>query len=102
MYREIPWGKIILFSFDKEGNNFEGTSILRSTYKHFYYKDLLYKIESISAERYGVGTPVASVKSSMNEKNKDKVVEFLKNVRSNEQSYGVHTDDAVVSILTPG
>ena len=98
----IPWDKLILFSFEKEGNNYEGTSILRNAYKHFYYKDLLYKVASISAERYGVGIPVASVKSSINETNKNKLVEFLKNIRSNEQSYGVYTDDATdVRIMTP-
>lgn len=98
----IPWDKLILFSFEKEWNNYEGTSILRNAYKHFYYKDLLYKVASISAERYGVGIPVASVKSSINETNKNKLVEFLKNIRSNEQSYGVYTDDATdVRIMTP-
>ena len=98
----IPWDKIILFSFEKEGNNYEGVSVLRNAYKHYYYKDLLYKVSSISAERYGVGIPVASVKSSMNEANKNKLVEFLKNIRSNEQSYGVYTDDATdVRIMTP-
>lgn len=102
MTREIPWNKLILFSFEREGNNFEWTSILRNAYKHYYYKDLLYKVSSISAERYGVGIPVASVKSSMNEKNKEKLVEFLKNIRSNEQSYGVYTDDASdLRIMTP-
>lgn len=98
----IPWDKIILFSFEKEGNNFEGVSVLRNAYKHYYYKDLLYKVSSISSERYGVGIPVASVKSSMNEANKNKLVEFLKNIRSNEQSYWVYTDDAMdVRIMTP-
>lgn len=59
-------------------------------------------MSSISAERYGVGIPVASVKASMNESNKNKLVEFLKNIRSNEQSYGVYTDDATdVRIMTP-
>lgn len=100
--REIPWNKIILFTFDREGNNFEWVSLLRNAYKHYYYKDLLYKIESISAERYGVGIPYAKVKGSMSEKNKDKLTEFLKNVRSNEQSYGVITDDVIeLDILTP-
>lgn len=102
VYNEIPWNKIILFSYQREGNNFEGVSIFRPGYKHYFYKDLLYKIESISAERYGVGVPVAKVKNSMNEANKNKLVEMLKNIRSNEQSYWVYTDDVEsLEILTP-
>lgn len=38
----------------------------------------------------------------MSQANKDKLTEFLKNVRSNEQSYGVITDDVIeLDILTP-
>lgn len=77
-------------------------SILRAAYKHWYYKDLNYKIESVSNERYGVGVPAAKVKSSIAAANKAKVEEFLKNIRSNEQSYGVYTDDVIdFQILTP-
>ncbi len=100
--REIPWEKLILFSFEKEWNNFEWVSILRNAYKHYFYKDLGYKIQSISGERYGVGIPTAQVKSSMNETNKNKLIEFLKNIRSNEQSYWVYTDDVTkFEIMTP-
>lgn len=100
--KEIPWEKIVLFSFEKEWNNFEWVSLLRNAYKHYFYKDLLYKIESISAERYGVWVPTAKVKSTMNDANKKKVEEFLKNIRSNEQSYGVYNDDVeLLEILTP-
>lgn len=98
----IPWNKVILFSYEREGNNFEWVSVLRNAYPHWYYKTLLYKLEAISAERYGVGIPFGKVKSSISEQNKNKLIEFLKNIRSNEQSYGVVTDDVeTLEILTP-
>lgn len=100
--RTIPWDKLIIFSYDREGNNYEGVSILRAAYKHWYYKDLAYKILAVAGERYGSGTPTAKVKSSISAANKEKVVEFLKNIRSNEQSYGVYTDDVIdFQIMTP-
>lgn len=99
---EIPWDKLILFSFMKEGNNFEGQSILRNAYRHYFYKSLLYKVESVSMERYWVWVPYAKVKTSMSQPNKDKVQEFLKSIRSNEESFGVVTDDVTeLKILTP-
>lgn len=101
-YPTIPWGKLILFTNDREGNNFEGVSVLRYAYKHWYYKDLMYKVSSVSAERYGVGVPIAKVKSSMKAASRQKVEEWLKNIRSNEKSYGVLTDDVTeFKIQTP-
>jgi hypothetical protein len=98
----IPWQKLILFSYEREGNNFEGVSILRNAYKHYFYKDLLYKVSSISSERYGVGIPTAQVKSTTSKENKLKIDNSLKNIRSNEQSYLSYTDDVVkMEIMTP-
>lgn len=100
--REIPWNKLILFSYEKEGNNFEGVSILRNAYKHYFYKDLLYKIQSISAERYWSWIPSAQVKTWTSKQNQTKIEEALKNIRANEQGYIVYTDDVVkMEILTP-
>jgi len=101
-YPEIPWGKLILFSNEREGNNYEGVSILRPGYKHYFYKDLGYRIQSVSSERYGVGVPVATVKNSMSTPNRTKVEEFLKNIRSNEKSFGLLTDEVTkFEIMTP-
>lgn len=101
-YPTIPWEKLILFTNDREGNNYEGVSILRAAYKHYFYKDLGYKIQSVAAERFGVGMPVATVKNSMGKPNRLKVEEFLKNIRSNEKSYGLLTDEvSKFEIMTP-
>jgi hypothetical protein len=56
-YIEIPVEKLLVFTNEKEGSNFEGVSILRSAYKHWYYKDNLYRIDGIAAERHAVGVP---------------------------------------------
>jgi len=53
----IPVEKLLVFTNEKEGSNFEGVSILRSAYKHWYYKDNLYRIDGIAAERHAVGVP---------------------------------------------
>lgn len=98
----IPWNKLILFTNEMEGNNYGGVSILRGAYKHYHYKNLCYKVSAISAERYGTGVPYAKVKSSMKETNRDKVEEFLKNIRSNEKSYACLTDEVIeFEIKTP-
>src|ERR1022692_4481636 len=47
-FKQIPGDKLLLFSNEREGNNYAGISILRSAYKHFYYKDAMYKIDAIA------------------------------------------------------
>ncbi|WIE74494.1 DUF935 family protein [Curtobacterium sp. MCSS17_007] len=51
----IPLEKLVVFTNEQEGDNFEGVSVLRSAYKHYYYKDKLYQIDAIGHERQGLG-----------------------------------------------
>lgn len=98
---EIPWNKIVLFTHKQLGNNFEGESILRPAYLSWYTKQLLYKVASISAERFGVGIPFIKHKKAAAPKI-DKYKELVKNIRSNEQAYAVFDEDVVeFGILTP-
>ena len=54
----IPWpSKAVLFSFQKEGNNYEGMSLLRAAYKHWFIKDQIYHIDAIRIERFALGMP---------------------------------------------
>lgn len=98
----IPWNKLILFTRRREGNNFEGISVLRAAYKHWFFKNLLYKVSLISAERFGAGIPYAKHKKGMGDAAKTKLDEMLKNMKSNEQSYArFSTDVEEWGIKTP-
>lgn len=89
----IPWEKLIIFHHKMEGNNFEGRSLLRAAYKHWFYKDLLYKISGISAERFGAGIPYAKMKKGAGTAAENKIDEFLKNMKANEQAFIRLTSD---------
>ncbi len=56
----VPVGidKLLVFSHDREAGNLPGISALRSAYKHWYFKDNLYRIDAIQKERHGIGIPV--------------------------------------------
>ena len=54
---DIPADRLILFINELEGANYKGWSILRSAYKHWYFKEQYYKLHGIAMERHGVGTP---------------------------------------------
>jgi hypothetical protein len=54
---EIPVDRLAVFTFNKEGANFFGRSMLRPAYMHWYIKHNLYRIDAIAGERNGLGIP---------------------------------------------
>lgn len=83
---DIPLEKLVIFSFRKEGKNYEGTSILRSAYKHWYIKDKLYKFDAVRHERQSVGIPIIYLPKSASEDDKLEAARIVRNVRSTEQT----------------
>lgn len=53
----IPGNKISVWTLDREGNNFTGQSLLRAAYKHWYFKEQLYRLDGIANERQSLGVP---------------------------------------------
>lgn len=99
---QIPMNKLLVFTNDKEGDDYTGQSVLRPCWKHFYLKDKMYRIESISTERYGVGVPLITLPEEANEQQKADAEEMAANIRSNEKGYIIlPSKDWVVDILVP-
>lgn len=82
----IPIEKLVIFSFRKEGKNYEGASILRSAYKHWYIKDKLYKFDAVRHERQSVGIPIIYLPKSASAADKLEAQRIVRNVRSTEQT----------------
>jgi hypothetical protein len=54
---EIPADRLAVFTFNQEGANLFGRSMLRPAYMHWYIKHQLYRIDAIAGERNGLGVP---------------------------------------------
>ena len=67
---EIPVDRLAVFTFNQEGANFFGRSMLRPAYLHWYVKQQLYRIDAIAGERNGLGVPIIeqAPKSSMEDR----------------------------------
>lgn len=85
----IPISKLLVMTFDREAGNVEGISLLRSAYKHWYYKDNLYKIDAIQKERHGVGIPVIKLPPNYTAEDKRLANELGRNLRTNERGHVV-------------
>ena len=100
--KAIPWNNLLIFSHKRKGNNFEGVSVLRSAYLHWYMKNLLYKIGGVSADRFGVGIPYIKFKQGASKKDISKYEELVKNIKSNQKAFAVFDDKVQeFDILTP-
>jgi hypothetical protein len=88
-YVNIPVSKLLVFSFDKEAGNIEGISLLRSAYKHWYYKDNLYKIDAIQKERHGIGVPVIQLPQGYSPGDLQLADALGRNLRTNDRAHVV-------------
>lgn len=96
---EIPIEKLIVFSFGKKGGNLEGKSLLRTSYKHWYYKENLYKIDGIQKERHGMGFPTVTLPVGYKPADVTAANELVQNIRTNEKGGAVLPPNFVLSFL---
>lgn len=81
---DIPAEKLLIFTFRQEGDNYEGVSILRSSYKNRRYKEELYKFDAVKHERQSVGVPVIRPGDGATPEDIALCEEIVENIRANE------------------
>lgn len=82
----IPLGKCRIYTFNREGDNPVGISALRAAYKHWYYKDSLYKIMAVGTEKSLIGTPYAKMPQGASDEDRNKVLNVLTAIRAAEEA----------------
>lgn len=102
-YIAIPGDRLCVFTLDREGDNVEGISMLRSAYKHYWYKDLIYHLDGVRLDRYGVGIPTAELQPehSLTEEEIDELESVLENLRANERVFLIAPVGVKYRILGP-
>lgn len=79
--------KLTRFTFEQEGDNYEGESILRPAYRHWYTKDKLYQIDAIAQEKQGLGTLKIKAPAGAKDDQKEAAKEVAREQRANEENY---------------
>jgi hypothetical protein len=64
-------------------------SVLRSAYKHWYFKENLYKIDAIQKERHGIGIPIIKLPMGFKEQDVKLAQNLGRNLRTNESAHVV-------------
>ncbi|MFI2837559.1 DUF935 family protein [Mycolicibacterium sp. PDY-3] len=83
----IPIDKLIVLSHQKEGDNYEGISILRSAYQNWYYKKTFYQIDAVKHERQALGVVKIKYPKGADAKMREEARRAAANVRANERAY---------------
>ncbi len=98
---EIPIDKLIIFTLNRRGGDVTGRSLLRTSYKHWYYKDHLYNIDAIQKERHALGIPRVALPMGYTDDDKAAAIELVKNVRANEEAGFVQPPGYVMDFVKP-
>jgi len=83
---EVPASKIALFTFQQEGSNYAGRSVLRPMYQHWYIKSNLYKIDAIAQERNGMGVPWIKMAADAKKEDREAALEWLQKLSTHEKA----------------
>ena len=83
----IPMDKLIVLTHQKEGDNYEGISILRSAYQNWYYKKTFYQIDAVKHERQALGVVKIKYPKGADTKMREEAKTAASNVRANERAY---------------
>lgn len=85
----IPREKLIYFVNELEGENWEGTSLLRYCYRDWDMKKKLTLVNAIGLEKQAVGVPVIQAKPGETPNAGDDLAaeQALQNMRANEKAY---------------
>jgi len=86
---KLTGDEIIVFTNDKEGDNYEGISIIRTAYGPYKRKLLYEKIDMIGIEKMAIGTPTifANAKIWNDPKELPRIQEVLRRYSSHEKQY---------------
>lgn len=95
----IPEYRLVRFTHRQEGDNYEGRSLLRTAYKHWYIKDKLYRIDAVGHERQGLGVIEIITPKSAQDADKKKLRKLVRQLRANSESYIEHPEGWTVQFM---
>jgi phage gp29-like protein len=96
---DIPVSKLLVFTNEREGSNYMGISLLRAAYKHWWYKNTLYAIDGMAAERHGMGVAKFTYPPGATQEQKDKIAQVGERLVAHERAYVSLPSDILFELL---
>lgn len=95
----VPMSDLLLFTFHQDGDNFEGNSILRAAYPHWYHVNTYYNISGMAYERQAMGIPLVKTPPNATKTQKAAAESIAKNIRANNQLFASMPNDFTLEIM---
>lgn len=96
---EIPANKLMIFVHEKEGDNWDGTSLFRAAWKSYFFRDRLYRVQAIGLERAFMGVPVASLPDGYSDELRDLAKQIVTTLRVDEQAGVIKPEELALEVL---
>src|SRR5690348_869177 len=83
VYEDIHADALLLLVHRQEGSNYDGWSVLRAAYKHWYYLDVFYRLQGIGIEKHTFMPPIGMLGPLANStEDANALFEQIKNIRT--------------------
>jgi phage gp29-like protein len=86
-YIDIPAEKLVVFTIKRQGNNWQGVSLLRQAYFHWFIKTNLYRVDAIACERNAMGVPVFEEPANADQQQRDIAARVAASFHAHQKAY---------------
>lgn len=97
---KVPAEKLLVWTYNRQGDDYWGMPPARHCYKAWTFKVQIERLNILSFDRFGVGTPVAEAGEGWTATEYAVLEKFLKNFRAGDSSYLVHPNGGAISIVS--
>lgn len=85
--RQIPWSKLLVWTYKREGKNYLGTSQLRYAYKDWDMKDKIGLLQMVGLEKGAVPSPILKVPPKADAEMERQAIASVQQYRSHHKGY---------------
>jgi hypothetical protein len=96
----IPPHKLVLFTYNKRGDDFWGIPPTRHAYKAWTFKKQLEALNALGIDRFGAGTPVAEAGPAWTDQDYIKLEQYLKHWRVSDESFLIHPAGGKIDLMS--
>jgi hypothetical protein len=96
--RYVPADKVLLWVYNKQGDDFFGVPPTRACYKAWGSKQQIERLNLLHLDKFAVGTPVAEEGEGWGPAERTRLATFLQGWRSGAHNYIIHPQGGTITI----
>jgi hypothetical protein len=96
--RSVPADKVLLWSYNKQGDDYFGMPPTRACYKAWKFKSQIERLNLLHLDKFAVGTPIAEEGEAWGPAERKRLGEFLSAWRSGAHNYIIHPAGGSITI----